>query len=68
MYEFFFIIIGHSLQHENIYLESNTSFFGLRIKYITIIYDNLLKMLLSKRVKDKVFECAHPINKADLFW
>jgi hypothetical protein len=48
MYEFFFIIIGHSLQYENIYLESNTSFFGLRIKYITIIHENFIKMLLCK--------------------
>jgi len=68
MYEFLFIIIGHSLQHENIYLESNTTFFGLIIKYTTIIYDNLLKMLLCKRVKGQVFKCVHPINKADLFW
>ncbi len=63
----FFHYFGHSLHHENIYLESNTYFFGLRIKYITIIYDNLIKMLLCKRVKGKVFECAHPLNKADLF-
>jgi hypothetical protein len=39
MYENFVNIIGHSLQHENIYLDSNTSFFAFRIIYITIIYD-----------------------------
>jgi hypothetical protein len=40
MYENFVNIIGHSLQQENIYLESNTSYFAFRIIYITIIYDN----------------------------
>jgi hypothetical protein len=67
MCEIFVNIIGHSLQHENIYLESNTSFLAFKIIYITIIYDNLIKMLLCKRVKCKVFECAHPFNKVDFF-